>query len=436
MFRKAHLLFTILCGGSTATITIIMSLFYLHVSEKSLYDNQFRSFQNDISTITASLEQSTSVSMQWLSRIEARNDYNIFVVDNGTPFLYNRLRDSVDSFSQKMLAESLAAHDSMFEVEDLNPEGSTYSGIWHSEYEFASPSTGDNYYAALIDIERNNTLSQIVILSSLASLRASITHQRILFVLIDLWAVIALFTFSWFFTGKLLNPLRENHEKQLQFVAAASHELRTPLSVILASNECCQSATEEERIGFSQTIRKEGKRMNKLIDDMLTLAHSGMNRFLIERKSVELDTLCLNAYEAFEPLCEQKNLTLTLSLPEAPLARCNCDPERIAQVMSILLHNAVSYTPEGGQVELSLIYHGDHKTSFEIIVTDTGTGISAEDKQHIFDRFYRAEKSRSTKGHFGLGLTIAYEIVNAHHGKITVRDNPAGGSVFTVRLPE
>lgn len=436
MFRRAHLLFTILCGGSTATITIIMSLFYLHVSEKSLYDNQFRSFQNDISTITASLEQSTSVSMQWLARIEARNDYTIFVVDNGTPFLYNRLHTFVDSISQELLAESLAAHDSMFEVEDLNPEGSTYSGIWHSEYEFASPSTGDNYYAALIDIERNNTLSQIVILSSLASLRASITHQRILFVLIDLWAVIALFTFSWFFTGKLLNPLRENHEKQLQFVAAASHELRTPLSVILASNECCQSATEEERIGFSQTIRKEGKRMNKLIDDMLTLAHSGMNRFLIERKSVELDTLCLNAYEAFEPLCEQKNLTLTLSLPEAPLARCNCDPERIAQVMSILLHNAVSYTPEGGQVELSLIYHGDHKTSFEIIVTDTGTGISAEDKQHIFDRFYRAEKSRSTKGHFGLGLTIAYEIVNAHHGKITVRDNPAGGSVFTVRLPE
>ena len=374
--------------------------------------------------------------MQWLARIEARNDYTIYVVDNGTPFLYNRLHDSVDLSGQELLAEGLAAHASMFKVENLTPEGSTYSGIWHSEYEFASPSTGDNYYAALIDIERNNTLSQIVILSSLSSLHASITHQRILFVLIDLCAVIALFTFSWFFTGKLLKPLRENHEKQLQFVAAASHELRTPLSVILASNECCQSASEEERTGFSQTIRKEGKRMNKLIDDMLTLAHSGMNRFLIEHKPVELDTLCLNAYEAFEPLCEQKNLTLTLSLPEAPLARCNCDPERIAQVLSILLHNAVSYTPEGGQVELSLLYHGDHRTSFEIIVTDTGSGISAEDKQHIFDRFYRAEKSRSTKEHFGLGLAIAYEIVNAHHGKITVQDNPAGGSVFTVRLPE
>ncbi|MDE6845914.1 MAG: HAMP domain-containing histidine kinase [Lachnospiraceae bacterium] len=436
MFRKAHWLFTILCGGSTAAITIIMSLFYLRVSEKSLYDNQFQSFQNDISTITASLEQSTSVSMQWLARIEAQNGYTIYIVDNGAPFLYNSLRGSIDSSGQILLAESLYAYDSIFMIENLDPEGNSYSGIWHTEYEFTSPSTGDTYYASLIDIERNRTLSQIVILSSMASLRVSIVRQRILFVLIDLCAIIALFTFSWFFTGKLLKPLQENHEKQLQFVAAASHELRTPLSVILASNECCQSATDEERIGFSQTIRKEGKRMNHLIDDMLTLAHSGMNRFQIERKAVELDTLCLNAYEAFEPLCEQKSIELSLSLPDAPLARCHCDSDRIAQVLSILLHNALSYTPQDGSIKLSLIYHKERKTYFEITVSDTGIGISDKEKQHIFDRFYRAEKSRSTKGHFGLGLAIAYEIVTGHHGKISVHDNPPNGSIFVVRLPE
>lgn len=436
MFRKAHLLFTLLCGGSTAAIMIIMSLFYLHVSEKSLYDNQFRSFQNDISTITASLEQSTSVSIQWLARIEAQNGYTIFIIDNGTPFLFNNLHHQIDQNSQSLLSESLDAYHSLFMVENLDPEGSTYSGIWHSEYEFTSPSTGSSFYASLIDIERNNTLSQIIILSPLSSLYASIVPQRILFILIDLGAATALFIFSWFFTGKLLKPLQENHEKQLRFVAAASHELRTPLSVILASNECCQTASEEERIGFSQTIRVEGKRMNHLIDDMLALAHSGMNRFHIERKSVELDTLCLNAYEAFEPLCEQKNIELTLHLPDAPLARCNCDPDRIAQVLSILLHNALSYTPEGGQIVLSLVYHKERKTYFEIIVTDTGIGISDAEKSHIFDHFYRAEKSRSTKGHFGLGLSIAYEIVTGHHGKISVHDNPAGGSVFTVKLPE
>lgn len=435
MFRKAHLLFTLLCGGSTAAIMIVMSLFYLHVSEKSLCDNQFRSFQNDVSNITATLEQSTSVSIQWLARMEAQNGYTIYIIDNDTPFLYNNLRGYIDSDSQSLLFESLDAYDSLFMVENPDSEGNTYSGIWHSEYEFTSPSTGSDFYASLIDIERNDILSQIIILCPLTSLYTSIMPQRILFLLIDLCAIIALFTFAWFFTGKLLKPLQENHEKQLRFIAAASHELRTPLSVILASNECCQTASEEERIGFSQTIRGEGKRMNHLIDDMLTLAHSGMDRFRIERKPVELDTLCLNAYEAFEPLCKQKGIELSLRLPDAPLTRCLCDPDRITQVLSILLHNALSYTPEGGQITLSLFYRKEYKKYYEFTVTDSGIGISDDEKPHIFDRFYRAEKSRSTKGHFGLGLSIAYEIVTGHHGKISVHDNPAGGSIFTVKLP-
>ncbi len=435
MFRKAHLLFTLLCAGSTSAITIIMSLLYLGVAESNLYDTQFRSFENDISTITASLEQSNTISMQWLSRIEAQNGYHILVVDNGTPFLYNELQTSGDACLQALLTDSLKAHEDLSVTEELMSRGTSYSGIQHAEYEFYSPSAGDTYYASLINVERGNTLSQIIILRSLSTIHASILHQRILFMLIDLTAVLALSAFSWFFTDRLLKPLRENHEKQMQFVAAASHELRTPLSVILASSECCETADREEQTGFFQTIRKEGRRMNHLIDDMLTLARSGVNRFPIERRAVELDTLCLNAYEAFEPICHQKEIDLFLTLPEAPISRCNCDPDRITQVLSILLHNAVSYTPNGGRIELALTYCKERRTSYEITVTDTGVGILEEDKVHIFDRFYRAEKSRSTKEHFGLGLAIAYEIVSAHHGKITVQDNPAGGSIFTVRLP-
>ena len=435
MFRKAHLFFTILCGGTTAAIILIISLFYLGVSEKSLYDSQFRSFQNDIGTIATGLEQSSSISMQWLARIEAQNGFRIFALDNGVPFLYNTLHGTTDSSDRELLSESLDAYNTMFEVYDLAAEGSDYSGIWHTEYEFKSPTTGNTYFCSIIDIERAASLSQIVMLCPLGSLHESIMRQRILFVWINLGAVTVLFVFAWFFTGRLLKPLQENHEKQIQFVAAASHELRTPLAVILASSECCRSADAAEQAGFINTIHKEGRRMNNLIDDMLTLAHSDMNSFSIERKSTELDTLCLNAYEAFEPLCRQNGLSLSLSLPDVPIARCNCDSDRIAQVLSVLLHNAVSYTPEGGQIELALSYRNGRKTSFEIAVTDTGVGIPNEDKRHIFDRFYRAEKSRSTKGHFGLGLAIAYEIVASHHGTISVRDNPAGGSIFTVRLP-
>ncbi len=448
MFRKAHFLFTLLCAGTTTAIMIFMSLLYLQVSENSLYKNHFASFRNDISTIASSLEQSTYISMQWLAGLEARNAYLIFVIDNDKPFLYNTLKtgasgtkgsndtgSSNDLSGQYLLSESLQAYDMMFESETVISYSSNYFGIHHDEYEFTSPSTGEHYYSSLIDIERGQTHSRILILNPLAGLQAQITHQRLLFLLLDLLAALAFSVFSWFFTGKLLRPLQQNHENQMQFIASASHELRTPLSAILATNECCITATPQEQAGFFQTIRKEGRRMNTLIDDLLTLAHSDSGRFLIEKKEVELDTLCTNAYEAFEPLCRQKKLTLSLTLPDVPLPRLSCDPDRIAQVLSILLHNAVSYTPENGLVSLSLTCRQDRKNLFEITVSDTGVGIPDSDKKRIFSRFYRAEKSRSTKGHFGLGLSIAYEIISAHHGRISVQDNLPCGSVFVVRLP-
>ena len=427
---------------------IFMSLLYLQVSENSLYKNHFASFRNDISTIASSLEQSTYISMQWLAGLEARNAYLIFVTDNDKPFLYNTLKtgasgtkgsndtgSSNDLSGQYLLSESLQAYDMMFESETVISYSSNYFGIHHDEYEFTSPSTGEHYYSSLIDIERGQTHSRILILNPLAGLQAQITHQRLLFLLLDLLAALAFSVFSWFFTGRLLKPLQQNHENQMQFIASASHELRTPLSAILATNECCITATPQEQAGFFQTIRKEGRRMNTLIDDLLTLAHSDSGRFLIEKKEVELDTLCTNAYEAFEPLCRQKKLTLSLTLPDVPLPRLSCDPDRIAQVLSILLHNAVSYTPENGLVTLSLTCRQDRKNLFEITVSDTGVGIPDSDKKRIFSRFYRAEKSRSTKGHFGLGLSIAYEIISAHHGRISVQDNLPCGSVFVVRLP-
>ncbi len=427
---------------------IFMSLLYLQVSESSLYKNHFASFRSDISTIASSLEQSTYISMQWLAGLEARNAYLIFVIDNDKPFLYNTLKtgasgtkgsndtgSSNDLSGQYLLSESLQAYDMMFESETVISYSSNYFGIHHDEYEFTSPSTGEHYYSSLIDIERGQTHSRILILNPLAGLQAQITHQRLLFLLLDLLAALAFSVFSWFFTGRLLKPLQQNHENQMQFIASASHELRTPLSAILATNECCITATPQEQAGFFQTIRKEGRRMNTLIDDLLTLAHSDSGRFLIEKKEVELDTLCTNAYEAFEPLCRQKKLTLSLTLPDVPLPRLSCDPDRIAQVLSILLHNAVSYTPENGFVSLSLTCRQDRKNLFEITVSDTGVGIPDSDKKRIFSRFYRAEKARSTKGHFGLGLSIAYEIISAHHGRISVQDNLPCGSVFVVRLP-
>ncbi len=418
MFKKVHLRLTLLCAGSTAAIMIIMSLCYLYVSEQSLYRNQFQAFENDINTITTNLEHQTVISMEWLSKMESQDNYLFFVIDNGIPFLYNQLSDSDEAASKNKLLE-----------EFLDNSHSKVS-VSHYAYTFTSASTDESYIAGIINMGKESSL-EVIILFSLETLKSQIREQRFRFALIDIAAVIMLTAFSWIFTGRLLKPIIENQQKQIQFVAAASHELRTPLAVILSTEECCQSAPPEKLTGFLKTIHNEALHMSALVNDMLTLSGSYSHHFSVNMQPVEMDTLIINAYEAFEPLAKEKSIILSVNLPENTLPTCTADPQRISQVIAILIQNAISYTPENGKIELSLSYKKNH---FHISVTDNGIGISDEDKKKIFDRFYRVEKSRSAKEHFGLGLSIAYEIMQAHSGSISVTDADGGGSRFTIIL--
>lgn len=435
MFKKVHIRLTLLCTGITTIIMIIMSLAYLYVSENNLYKNQFNSFKNDMTTISTNLERQSVISMEWLAKMEAQGSYSFFLLDNGVPFLYNKLNNLEDS-SQKdaLLNECLEKYNQSFKISVVSDEKVSFSYYtsYQIEFEFTSPSTGEDYFCSVITLERNSSNLQVIVLSSLNVLHRQILEQRLLFVFIDLVTMIVLAVFSFAFTGKLLKPIEENQQKQIQFVASASHELRTPLAVILSSAECCQDAEPERQAGFLNTIHNEGLRMRTLINDMLTLSSSDSHNFSIEKKETELDTLLMNSYEAFEPLAKEHKLSLSIQLPKESLPSCNCDKDRISQVISILLHNAISYTKEGGKIELSLSFQKEH---FYLSVSENGIGISDEDKKKIFGRFYRAEKARSTKGHFGLGLSIAYEIVKSHHGNLSVKDATGGGSIFTIELP-
>lgn len=433
MFKKVHVRLTLLCAGITTVIMIIMSLCYLYVSEQGLYKNQFQSFKNDINTITTNLEQQSVISMEWLSKMEAQGNYLFFVLDNGVPFLYNQLNEPAGSYRSLLLEESLDAYNNNFQVALSTQADTAYTSYvsYHMEYEFTSASQNMKYFASIIHMGEASSSLEVIILSSLSALEKQIKEQRLRFILIDIGAILLLTVFSWIFTGKLLNPIMENQQKQTQFIASASHELRTPLAVILSAAECCKTAPSDKQEGFLKTIRQEGLRMSELVNDMLTLSQSDNRHFPIQLSFVELDTLLINSYEAFEPLAKEKSLSLSLNLPEKALPLCSADANRLYQVISILLHNAISYTPPLGKITLSLSHEKGH---FYISVADNGIGISDEDKKKIFDRFYRAEKSRSAKGHFGLGLSIAYEIVKAHGGSIRVADAPEGGSVFTVVL--
>ena len=151
-------------------------------------------------------------------------------------------------------------------------------------------------------------------------------------------------------------------------------------------------------------------------------------------KEVDMDTLLIDLFESFQPVCKGKGISLPLELPADSLPPVSCDPDRIRQIFIVLLDNATYYTPSGRSIYIRAQV-SERKRLLKLQVADEGCGISPEDKPYIFDRFYQADSARSDKQHFGLGLSIAKELVLLHHGTILLSDNSEGGSCFTVNLP-
>jgi two-component system, OmpR family, sensor histidine kinase CiaH len=239
---------------------------------------------------------------------------------------------------------------------------------------------------------------------------------------------------GYFLAQKALIPINQSWEKQERFVADASHEMRTPLAVIQSHAELLLHSpdhTIEHESTRIASIIKETTRMSNLVAKLLMLARSDSNQVEIEFQSINLRELVADVVTQFQPFAELKKINL--SLQAGKLVDVMGDKERIAQLLVILLDNAIKYTPEGGNVlvRVNKKYH-----AAEIIVNDTGIGISSEDLAHIFDRFYRADKSRSGKGRgAGLGLAIAKWIVEKHAGSISTESIVGTGTKMVVTLP-
>lgn len=172
--------------------------------------------------------------------------------------------------------------------------------------------------------------------------------------------------------------------------------------------------------------------MSRLIGDMLTLASSDSQSWDICPEDVELDMLLLSVFETYYPLAKGKGLALSLTLPERDCPVMLLDKDRIVQVLSILLDNALTYTPAPGSIRLGMACG---RNSTRITVSDTGPGVPEGERTQIFERFYRGEKAHSNRSHFGLGLCIAAEIVKRHQGRLWVEDSVEGGAAFILELP-
>lgn len=231
----------------------------------------------------------------------------------------------------------------------------------------------------------------------------------------------------------MLSRLDDAFRQVRQFSADVSHELQTPLTILKGELEVAlrSARTPDEYQATLKSALEEVDRIARLVEGLLLLARAEAGVLRMDRREIDLEQVLATVHRQFKPLAEGRGVELHLG-PAEPL-RVEGDPERIQRMVSNLVDNAIKYTGPGGMVSLALKKEG---AMAAIAVSDTGIGIPGEERERIFQSFYRTSEARSIaeKG-TGLGLSIARSIAAAHNGTIRVESNLDRGSIFTILLP-
>lgn len=234
----------------------------------------------------------------------------------------------------------------------------------------------------------------------------------------------------------MAQEVKASRQAQRDFVANVSHDLKTPLTSIQGFAQALLDGTASGRAArreAAQVICDEAARMNRMVEQLLELARWDAGQIAIAQESVDLPQLLRMCQERMGWRAQQQGVTLSVESGALPPLRG--DSDRLMQVLSNLLDNALTYTPAGGSVTLAAAEVKD-QGEVEITVTDTGPGIPAEELPRIFERFYRVDKARAGRSRgAGLGLAIVKEIVEAHGGRVWAESVVGLGTRFVVRLP-
>jgi signal transduction histidine kinase len=233
--------------------------------------------------------------------------------------------------------------------------------------------------------------------------------------------------------NNMAGELRQIEQMRQEFISNVSHELQSPLTSIRGFARALQddSLTADERRHYLSIIETESTRLSRITENLLKLATLEARHVKFEPKPYRLDKQIRSLILACEPQWTSEGIEMDVSLAEVDIT---ADEDLLSQVWMNLLSNSIRFTPGGGKICVDL-YRQNGRVIFKI--ADTGIGISAEDQSHIFERFYKADKSRthSQNGGSGLGLSIVQKIVEMHQGEIAVTSQPGAGTTFTISLP-
>lgn len=428
--NRLVLLFTL----TTSLIVTIVILTACFLNLKQLQAHNIEVIENQLDSIVYKLKNDNVIQNTWLAEMEAANHLIISISDNGSPFFFKG--SWLDSHTRSLYirqAEALA-----------KGKGADITKAPLSMEEIRCPvfslkgKDGINFIGTAAILPLKSQYKSILLLQYFPQVKFHTIRLILLFFVAEILSVAALFFASRILIGAAVKPVEENQQKQKEFIAAASHELRSPLAVIQSSATALLTGSAQiER--FVPRIEAECKRMARLIEDMLTLASSDAKTWSLKKESLDVDTLLIEIYDTYTPLCKKKQQNLAFQLPEDPLPPLLADQQRFLQILSILLDNALSYSPPLTNIILRAYTEEGRRRNQPVMlyleVEDHGPGISDQEKSQIFTRFYRTDKSRSSKSHFGLGLSIAAELTELHNGSLFVKDTVGGGATFVLSFP-
>ncbi len=435
MLKKLRYKFTLICTFTTSSVLLIAMITLFLISKRQLITSTEQDLDTHMNTLIYNIQNSYShstgqysLSFSNLAQLENDNGFIIAISENQKLL---RFKGSYPTITDRKALIELALKTATIDYH-FNPYVSNALNSFLFELK---PSQKEHYLVNISSFSLHFSTMQIILLKDLKNYDHSLRYQLLLYIIIFLLATLLLCVFSYWFAGRVILPIAQNEKEQKAFIAAASHELRSPLAVLTTNTSAlCTQYPILENSSFYTSIKSECQRMSKLLDDLSLLSHADTQiNWRLEPTLVEVDTLLLNLHDTFYQLAFATGHTLELELPDDSIPPCLMDAQRLTQAISILLNNALTYTPKGSTITLSLAKPTNEALC--ILVIDDGPGISDEHKPYIFKRFYRVDTARHTKEHFGLGLSIAYEIISLHKGKLILEDTLPHGCTFKILLP-
>lgn len=261
---------------------------------------------------------------------------------------------------------------------------------------------------------------------SLSSFRMTLLTS----VLLALLGLLAVLVLLLILSKRIVRPMAESYEKQKQFITDAGHELKTPMTIISADADLAEMECGENQ--WISDIRRQAQRLTALTNDLIYLSRMEEEQPKLQPIDFPISDVAEEMAQSFQALAQSQEKAFSLRIQ--PMLSCNGDEKAIRQLLSILLDNALKYSPAGGQLELRLEKQG--RGLLLAVSNTTAQPVEQEKLPHLFDRFYRTDQSRSSQtGGYGLGLSIARSIVLAHKGKIRAESPDGQMLVFLIHLP-